>query len=163
MGQCRGLGIPIEDLRDASLRRHRLLLVSPVASGEGVLETIRDGVVFDRKGDVELLVRLDTLRNDLLSFDFNRTSAATNLLKVTVHVLGELAEQHAEQVREKGTREVKALFTEVVTVIEVSAFQSSEQETMDHVAKEVRLLGLGTLGHGDVRQHLLLKNFLSVS
>lgn len=106
-------------------------------------------------------MRLDTLR-DMLSSSFGRTSVATHLLKVAIHVFGELAKQHAEQVREKGTREVKALFTEVVTVIKVPTFQCSEQEPMNHVTEKVRLLRFGTFGHGDVRQHLLLKDFLGV-
>ena len=86
-----------------------------------------------------------------------------HLLEVAIHVFCEFAEQHAEQVGEKWACEVKALFTEVITVVEVSPFQSSEQETMDHVAEKVRLLGLRSLGHRDVRQHLLLKNLLRVA
>lgn len=51
----------------------------------------------------------------------------------------------------------------MVTIIEVSALQRSEEETMDHVTEEICLLRLGAFGHGDVWKHLLLEDFLRIA
>ena len=47
--------------------------------------------------------------------------------------------------------------------VEVPALESCKQESVDHVAKEVRLLRLGTLGHRDVGEHLFLQNLLRIA
>ena len=75
----------------------------------------------------------------------------TCLLKVSVHVLGELTEEHSEQIGKERSCEVQTLFAEVVTIIEVPPFESSKEQTMNHVAEEVRLLRLRAFGHGNVR------------
>ena len=59
--QRRRIGVSIQHLGYTSLRGHRLLLIPPVPGGKRVLEAIGDCVVLDRKRQVELLMRLDTL------------------------------------------------------------------------------------------------------
>lgn len=57
----RGKRVPVQHLRHTGLGRHRLLLVTPITSGERVLEAIRDGVWLDGKVEIELFVGLNAL------------------------------------------------------------------------------------------------------
>lgn len=50
----------------------------------------------------------------------------------------------------------------MISVIQFSPIQRSQQKSVDHVAEEVGLLRVLTLRHRDVRQHLLLQNLLRV-
>ena len=52
--------------------------------------------------------------------DLGRQTVLANLLQIPVHILGELAEEHTEEVGKQGPRKVKPLFPKVITVIEVS-------------------------------------------
>jgi hypothetical protein len=81
---------------------------------------------------------------------------------MAVQITRQLAEQHPEQVREQRAREVEPLLAEVVAVVELPALERGEQEPVDHVPEEVRLLRFGALGHRDVREHLLLQDLLRV-
>jgi CRP-like cAMP-binding protein len=92
-----------------------------------------------------------------------RATRDTDLLQVTVHILRQLAEEHAEEVRQQRPSQVQALLSEMVSVVQLAAFKSSKQEAVNHVPKEVCLLRLGTLSHRNVREHLLLQNLLRVS
>jgi hypothetical protein len=111
---------------------------------------------------VELLVRLDALKGPCEIINWHVHSGAY-LLEMAVQISCELTEQHPEQVCQKRTSKVKTLLAEVVTIIELAAFESGKEEPVDHVSEEVRLLGLGALGHGNVRKHLLLQNLLRIS
>lgn len=62
MGEGRGKGVTVEDLRDSGFRLHRLLLVAPVAGRERVLESVGDRVGLDGRVEVEGLLGLDALR-----------------------------------------------------------------------------------------------------
>jgi hypothetical protein len=81
---------------------------------------------------------------------------------MAVQITRQLAEQHPEQVREQWAREVEPLLAKVVAVVELAALERGEQEPVDHVPEEVRLLRLGALGHRDMREHLLLQDLLRV-
>ena len=92
-----------------------------------------------------------------------RSVIYTYLLQVAVHILRHLPEKHTEEASEQRACQVKTLLPEVVTVIQLSALKGGKQKSVDHITEEVRLLGLGAFGHGDVRQHLLLQNLLSIA
>ena len=55
--------------------------------------------------------------------DLGRQTVLANLLQIPVHILGELAEEHTEQVSEQRTGQVKTLLSEVITIVEVAALQ----------------------------------------
>ena len=83
-------------------------------------------------------------------------------MQIPIDVLCQLPEQHTEQVRKQRSCKIQTLLSEVVTVIQISPFKSGKQQTVDHVAKKVRLLRLRAFRHGDVGKHLLLQNLLRV-
>ena len=87
----------------------------------------------------------------------------TYLLQIAVHIPGQLPEQHTEQIREERSRQIQPLLSKVITVVQISSFKRGEEKTMNHVSEEVRLFRLGTLRHGDMRQHLFLEDLLSIS
>ena len=59
MGKGRGICVAVQHLRHAGLRR--LLLITPVTSGQGVLETVGNRLVLDGKTEVELFVGFNAL------------------------------------------------------------------------------------------------------
>ena len=75
----------------------------------------------------------------------------THLLQITVDILRELPEEHTEQACQQRTGQIKTLLPEMVTIIQFPSLESGKQKPVDHVPKEVCLLGLGALGHGDMR------------
>lgn len=81
---------------------------------------------------------------------------------MAVDVLGEFSEEHTEEGGKEGTCEVEPLGAKVISVVELSSFEDGEEESVDHIAEEVRLLGVLTLGHRDMREHLLLEDLLGV-
>jgi hypothetical protein len=85
-----------------------------------------------------------------------------HLLKMTVNVLGQLAEEHPEERSEERTRQIESLGSKVISVVEIPPLQRREQETMDHVPEEVGLLSVLALRHRDVGKHLLLEDLLGV-
>lgn len=82
---------------------------------------------------------------------------------MTVDIPRQLPEQHSEERSQKRARQVKPLSTKVISIVQFAPLQSSKQEPVDHVAKEVGLLVEVVGHHGDVRQHLLLEDLLSVA
>ena len=50
----------------------------------------------------------------------------------------------------------------MISIVQFSPLQRSEQQSMYHVSEEIGLFRVLSLGHRDVRQHLLLQYFLSV-
>ena len=62
MGKGGGIGVAVQHLRHASLRR--LLLVAPVTSSQRVLETVGDRLVLDSKTEIELFVSFNALLNN---------------------------------------------------------------------------------------------------
>ena len=50
-----------------------------------------------------------------------------NLLQVSVNILGELPEEHAEEVGQQRSSKIQSLLSEMVTIIEVSPLHSSEE------------------------------------
>jgi len=85
-----------------------------------------------------------------------------HLLEVPVHVLGQLAEEHAEQGGEERAGEVEPLGAKVVAVVELAALERGEEEAVHHVAEEEGLLGVLPGRHRHVREHLLLEDLLGV-
>lgn len=81
---------------------------------------------------------------------------------MSVDVLRQFSEQHSEKGSEKGSSEIKSFRSKVISIVEFSSLQSGEQQSMNHVTKEVGLLGVLTLGHRDVGKHLFLEDFLGV-
>ena len=45
----------------------------------------------------------------------------TNLLQISIDILGQLAEQHTEQVRQQGASQIQTLLAKVITVVQVSS------------------------------------------
>lgn len=79
-----------------------------------------------------------------------------------VDVLGQLAEEHAEERREQGSGEIQTLRSKVISVVQLPPLQRREQEPVDHVPEEVGLLRVLSLRHRHMREHLLLKDLLRV-
>jgi hypothetical protein len=154
MRQRRGKRVAVQDLRDTRPGLHRLLLVAPVAGRERILETVRDGRRPDGRVQLERLARLDALstggRGEGVNAEQRKPRATetwrqAHLLQVPVDVLRELLEEHAEEAGEERAGEVEALLAEVIAVVELAPLERGEQEPVDHVAKEVGLLGLEAL------------------
>jgi hypothetical protein len=86
-----------------------------------------------------------------------------DLLEMSIDVLGQLLEQHPEQPRQQWSRQIQPLLPEMISVVELSPFERRQEQSMDHVPKEERLLALVSLLGRDVGQHLLLKDFFCVT
>lgn len=86
----------------------------------------------------------------------------THLLQMSVHVLGQLAEEHAEQGGEQRTGEVESLGAKVISVVEFATLERGQEQAVHHVAEEERLFRVLPGRHRDVRQHLLLQDLLRV-
>ena len=65
---------------------------------------------------------------------------STHLLQMTIYVTRQFSEQHPKQICQQRPSKVQPLLSKVVAVIKFSPFHGGEQESVDHVAKEVGFL-----------------------
>ena len=117
-----------------------LVLLAPVAGGEGVLEGVADLTVGLHEGglDVDALLLLDLPTEDILA------------------LLLELVELTSEYLSQKAPHHVQSLLPVVVSIVLSRSTQSSLSDSIHHVSQEIRLLRIVMLSQ--MRQQLLGQN-----
>lgn len=96
-------------------------LGTPVACGQGVFQSLGDGILVDGIGDIDVL------------------ASVYAALHIVAHVLLQLAEEQAEEAGQQRATQVQALVGIVVPVILRAPPQGYQQQPVDHVAEEVGL------------------------
>ena len=79
-------------------------------------------------------------------------------LQMRQHVLGDFAEERAENPSQQQTGQVEPLLAEVVAVDLVGGAKTTHEQLVHSVAKKDALLGLAVLLRAHVQEDLLLKN-----
>lgn len=51
----------------------------------------------------------------------------------------------------------------MVAIVKLPALEGSKQQTVDHVAEEIRFLRLLAFGHRNMGQHFFLEDFLGIA
>ena len=143
VGQGGGERQAVEHLRHACADILRALR-APITRRERVFQPARDGLRLHRQRELNVL------------------PAVHAPLAVQPDILGQLAEQLAEQHGNQRPREIHALVPEVIAIVLVASPQRAQQQPVHDVSQVVRLLRLAIFINPDVREELLLQNLPGV-